>query len=101
MLFLEAQLKYLSQTKKLTQAKDLAQHLEEKIAQHSSKEKIIILRALANYYTDTDSLRKTLSAALAGLELAMKDDDMASQAYFLRKVADAYNFLNDRGVNDG
>ncbi|MBQ4857762.1 tetratricopeptide repeat-containing diguanylate cyclase [Pseudoalteromonas sp. MMG007] len=101
MLFLEAQLKYLSQTKKLTQAKDLAIHLEEKIAQHSSKEKIIILRALAYYYTDTDSLRKTLSAALAGLELAMKDDDMASQAYFLRKVADAYNFLNDRGVNDG
>ncbi|MEL0640717.1 tetratricopeptide repeat-containing diguanylate cyclase [Pseudoalteromonas aliena] len=99
-LFLEAQLKYLSQTDKLTQAKDLAQHLEEKIAQHSSKEKIIILRALAYYYTDTDSLRKTLSAALAGLELAIKDDDMASQAYFLRKVADAYNFLNDKDDSD-
>jgi len=100
LLFLEAQLKYLSQTDKLTQAKDLAQHLEEKIAQHSSKEKIIILRALAYYYTDTDSLRKTLSAALAGLELAISDDDMASQAYFLRKVADAYNFLNDKDDSD-
>jgi len=100
LLFLEAQLKYLSQTDKLTQAKDLAQHLEEKIAQHSSKEKIIILRALAYYYTDTDSLRKTLSAALAGLELAINDDDMASQAYFLRKVADAYNFLNDKDDSD-
>ncbi|MEL0645952.1 tetratricopeptide repeat-containing diguanylate cyclase [Pseudoalteromonas agarivorans] len=100
LLFLEAQLKYLSQTDKLTQAKALAQHLEEKIAQHSSKEKIIILRALAYYYTDTDSLRKTLSAALAGLELAINDDDMASQAYFLRKVADAYNFLNDKDDSD-
>ncbi|MFL3652129.1 MAG: diguanylate cyclase [Pseudoalteromonas sp.] len=100
LLFLEAQLKYLSQTDKLTQAKDLAQHLEEKIAQHSSKEKIIILRALAYYYTDTDSLRKTLSTALTGLELAINDDDMASQAYFLRKVADAYNFLNDKDDSD-
>ncbi|MEL0631243.1 tetratricopeptide repeat-containing diguanylate cyclase [Pseudoalteromonas carrageenovora] len=100
LLFLEAQLKYLSQTDKLTQAKDLAQHLEEKIAQHSSKEKIIILRALAYYYTDTDSLRKTLSAALTGLELAINNDDMASQAYFLRKVADAYNFLNDKDDSD-
>ena len=95
LLFLEAQLKYLSQTDKLAEAKVLAKHLEEKITQHSAKEKIIILRALAYYYTDTDSLRKTLSAALEGLELAIKDEDIASQAYFLRKVADAYNFLND------
>ena len=64
--------------------------------QHSSKEKIIILRALAYYYTDTDALKKTLNVALEGLELALKDDDSASQGYFFRKIADAYNYLNEK-----
>ncbi|ASM52004.1 hypothetical protein PESP_b0445 [Pseudoalteromonas espejiana DSM 9414] len=95
LLFLEAQLKYLSQSEKLTQAKELATRLENQIPQLLAKEKIITLRALAYYYTDTDALRKTLSAALTGLELSIKNNDIASQGYFYRKIADAYNYLND------
>ncbi|GAA58447.1 two-component system, cell cycle response regulator [Pseudoalteromonas sp. BSi20652] len=74
----------------------LATKLEDSLQQYPTKEKIIILRALAYYYTDTDALKKTLNVALEGLELALKDDDSASQGYFFRKIADAYNYLNEK-----
>ncbi|MEI8618998.1 hypothetical protein P4S63_23685 [Pseudoalteromonas sp. B193] len=41
-------------------------------------------------------MKKTLNVALEGLELALKDDDSASQGYFFRKIADAYNYLNEK-----
>ena len=40
-------------------------------------------------------MRKTLSAALEGLELAIKSDDIPSQGYFYRKIADAYGYLEE------
>jgi diguanylate cyclase (GGDEF)-like protein len=96
LLFLESQLKSLARDANPAPAHTLATKLEESLQQHSSKEKIIILRALAYYYTDTDALKKTLNVALEGLELALKDDDSASQGYFFRKIADAYNYLNEK-----
>ncbi len=96
LLFLESQLKSLAREPNPAPAQTLATKLEESLQQHSTKEKIIILRALAYYYTDTDALKKTLNVALEGLELALKDDDSASQGYFFRKIADAYNYLNEK-----
>jgi diguanylate cyclase (GGDEF)-like protein len=96
LLFLETKLKSLTRLDDLKPAKELSKKLEAQISQHSVNEKIIIFRALAYYYTDTDALRKTLNAALEGLELAMKSNDIASQGYFYRKIADAYNYLNDK-----
>jgi len=96
LLFLESQLKSLARDANPAPAHTLATKLEESLQQHLSKEKIIILRALAYYYTDTDALKKTLNVALEGLELALKDDDSASQGYFFRKIADAYNYLNEK-----
>ena len=96
LLFLESQLKSLARDANPAPAHTLATKLEESLQQHSSKEKIIILRAVAYYYTDTDALKKTLNVALEGLELALKDDDSASQGYFFRKIADAYNYLNEK-----
>ncbi|MEI8670004.1 GGDEF domain-containing protein [Pseudoalteromonas sp. B131b] len=96
LLFLESQLKSLARKPNPAPALILATKLEESLQQYSTKEKIIILRALAYYYTDTDSLKKTLNVALEGLELALKDDDSASQGYFFRKIADAYNYLNEK-----
>ncbi|MBB1305288.1 GGDEF domain-containing protein [Pseudoalteromonas sp. SR43-5] len=96
LLFLESQLKSLARDANPAPAHTLATKLEESLQQHSTKEKIIILRALAYYYTDTDALKKTLNVALEGLELALKDDDSASQGYFFRKIADAYNYLNEK-----
>ena len=96
LLFLESQLKSLTQESNITQAKVLATQLENNLQQYSTKEKIIILRALAYYYTDTDALKKTLNVALEGLELALKDHDSASQGYFLRKIADAYSYLDEK-----
>ncbi|QCU76552.1 tetratricopeptide repeat-containing diguanylate cyclase [Pseudoalteromonas distincta] len=96
LLFLESQLKSLARDANPAPAHMLATKLEESLQQHSSKEKIIILRALAYYYTDTDALKKTLNVALEGLELSLKDDDSASQGYFFRKIADAYNYLNEK-----
>ena len=34
--------------------------------------------------------------ALDGLELAMQNNDIASQGYFYRKIADAYNYLENK-----
>ncbi|MEI8703932.1 tetratricopeptide repeat-containing diguanylate cyclase [Pseudoalteromonas sp. B62] len=96
LLFLESQLKSLARKPNPAPALILATKLEESLQQYSTKEKIIILRALAYYYTDTDALKKTLNVALEGLELALKDDDSASQGYFFRKIADAYNYLNEK-----
>ena len=96
LLFLESQLKSLARDANPAPAQTLATKLEESLQQHSTKEKIIILRALAYYYTDTDALKKTLNVALEGLELALKDNDSASQGYFFRKIADAYNYLNEK-----
>jgi len=96
LLFLESQLKSLTQESNMTQAKVLATQLENNLQQYSTKEKIIILRALAYYYTDTDALKKTLNVALEGLELALTDHDSASQGYFFRKIADAYNYLDEK-----
>ena len=96
LLFLESQLKSLTQESNITQAKVLATQLENNLQQYSTKEKIIILRALAYYYTDTDALKKTLNVALEGLELALTDHDSASQGYFFRKIADAYNYLDEK-----
>ena len=96
LLFLETKLKSLTRLDDLKPAKELSKKLEAQISQHSVNEKIIIFRALAYYYTDTDALRKTLNAALEGLELAIKSNDIASQGYFYRKIADAYNYLNDK-----
>lgn len=95
LLFLETKLKSLTRLDDPTPAKALSKTLETQISQHSINEKIIILRALAYYYTADDALRKTLSAALEGLELAMKNDDIASQGYFYRKIADAYGYLEE------
>ncbi|WP_416188718.1 tetratricopeptide repeat-containing diguanylate cyclase [Pseudoalteromonas carrageenovora] len=95
LLFLESQLKSLARNEDPTPAKNLAKELEKLIPQHSDNEKIIIFRALAYYYTDTDVLRKTLNAALEGLELALKNNDFAAQGYFYRKIADAYHLLTD------
>ncbi|WP_419761996.1 diguanylate cyclase [Alteromonas stellipolaris] len=95
LLFLETKLKSLTRLDDPTPAKALSKTLEAQISQHSINEKIIILRALAYYYTADDALRKTLSAALEGLELAMKNDDIASQGYFYRKIADAYGYLEE------
>ena len=96
LLFLESQLKSLAREPNPAPAQTLATKLEESLQQYSTKEKIIILRALAYYYTDTDALKKTLNVALEGLELALKDDDSASLGYFFRKIADAYNYLNEK-----
>ncbi|MEM5547661.1 GGDEF domain-containing protein [Pseudoalteromonas fuliginea] len=96
LLFLESQLKSLARKPNPAPALILATKLEESLQQYPTKEKIIILRALAYYYTDTDALKKTLNVALEGLELALKDDDSASQGYFFRKIADAYNYLNEK-----
>jgi len=96
LLFLEGKLKMLSREDDLRPANALAELLESQIMTHPLKEKIIIYRALAYYYTDSDALRKTLQAALEGLELAIKSSDIASQGYFYRKIADAYNYLDDK-----
>ena len=95
LLFLETKLKALARLDDPTPAKDLSKNLEAQISQHSLNEKIIIFRALAYYYTANDALRKTLSAALEGLELAIKSDDFPSQGYFYRKIADAYGYLEE------
>jgi diguanylate cyclase (GGDEF)-like protein len=94
LLFLEVKLKYLSQQKNSALAEALATQLEEWLPERSAKEKIITFRALAYFYTSIDDLKKTLTVALAGLELAKADDDPASQGFFLRKIGDAYNFLD-------
>ncbi|WP_288389356.1 tetratricopeptide repeat-containing diguanylate cyclase [uncultured Alteromonas sp.] len=95
LLFLETKLKALTRLDDSTPAKNLSKKLEAQISQHSVNEKIIIFRALAYYYTADDALRKTLSAALEGLELAIKSDDIPSQGYFYRKIADAYGYLEE------
>ena len=96
LLFLESQLKLLSLKKKLKQASDVIKKLETRYAQSTPAEKIIILKAFAFYYTETDDLKKTLSVALDGLELAIQKNDIASQGYFYRKIADAYNYLDEK-----
>ncbi|WOI36171.1 tetratricopeptide repeat-containing diguanylate cyclase [Alteromonas sp. CI.11.F.A3] len=96
LLFLESKLKTLSKAGDPEPGRALAKQLEAQIPQHTTEEKIIIFRALAYYYTDTDVLRKTLNAALEGLELAIKNGDIASQGYFYRKIADAYNYLSEK-----
>ncbi len=96
LLFLESQLKLLSLKKKLKQASDVFKKLETRYAQSTPAEKIIILKAFAFYYTETDDLKKTLSVALDGLELAIQKNDIASQGYFYRKIADAYNYLDEK-----
>ncbi|WP_289076214.1 tetratricopeptide repeat-containing diguanylate cyclase [uncultured Pseudoalteromonas sp.] len=93
LLFLEAQLKLFAINKELSNAQSLANQLQTQVKQLSPNEKIIVFRAIAYYYTETDELKKTLSAALTGLELAIKEEDIASQGYFFRKIADAYNYL--------
>ena len=95
LLFLETKLKSLTRLDDPSPAKDLSKTLEAQISQHSIDEKITILRALAYYYTADDALRKTLRAALEGLELAIKNEDLASQGYFYRKIADAYGYLEE------
>ncbi|MDO6567438.1 diguanylate cyclase [Alteromonas sp. 1_MG-2023] len=96
LLFLESQLKSLTRIDDPAPAQALAKKLEDQLSQQSINEKITIFRALAYYYTADDALRKTLKAALDGLELAIQNDDVASQGYFYRKIADAYSYLNDK-----
>jgi diguanylate cyclase (GGDEF)-like protein len=96
LLLLEVKLKYLSQEEDSTLAETLAKQLEEWLPSRPLKEKIIIFRALAYYYTNVDALKKTLTYALAGLELAKTDDDPAAQGFFLRKIGDAYNYLDEQ-----
>ena len=100
LLFLETKLKSLTLMDDPAPAQALAKKLEVQLSQHSNDEKITIYRALAYYYTADDALRKTLKAALDGLELAMQTGDVASQGYFYRKIADAYTYLseNDKGI---
>lgn len=96
LLFLESQLKLLSLQKELQKANDVVNQLKTRFSQSTPAEKIIILRAFAYFYTETDELKKTLSVALDGLELAMQNNDIASQGYFYRKIADAYNYLENK-----
>ena len=93
---MESQLKLLSLQKELQKANDVVNQLKTRFSQSTPAEKIIILRAFAYFYTETDELKKTLSVALDGLELAMQNNDIASQGYFYRKIADAYNYLENK-----
>lgn len=96
LLFLESKLKYLSRQDDQTSAKIIIQKFERWLPNRTSKEKIIIFRALAYYYTVVDDLKKTLNVALEGLELAVTDGDLASQGFFLRKISDAYNYFEEK-----
>jgi len=96
LLLLEAKLKYLSQQEEQTPAKTLVKKLEAWLPDRTINEKIIIYRALAYYYTSSDSLSKTLDVSLEGLDLSIEQADNASQGFFLRKIGDAYNYLNEK-----
>jgi diguanylate cyclase (GGDEF)-like protein len=96
LLFLESKLKYLSRQDDQTPAKIIIQKFERWLPNRTPKEKIIIFRALAYYYTVVDDLKKTLNVALEGLELASTDNDLSSQGFFLRKISDAYNYFEEK-----
>lgn len=96
LLFFESKLKYLSRQDDQTPAKVIIKNFEDWLPARTTKQKIIIFRALAYYYTVVDDLKKTLNVALEGLELAVADGDLASQGFFLRKISDAYNYFEEK-----
>ena len=96
LLFLEAKLKYLSEQGEQSSAKVLANKLKAWLPKHTIKNKIIIFRALAYYYTNADLLSNTLDVSLEGLKLSVLKNDFASQGFFLRKIGDVHNHLNEK-----
>jgi diguanylate cyclase (GGDEF)-like protein len=96
LLFLESKLKYLSRLDNQIPAQDITKQFKLWLPARTTKEKIIIYRALAYYYTVVDDLKQTLTVALEGLELSISDNDLASQGFFLRKIGDAYNYFNEK-----
>ncbi len=92
---LEAKLKYLSRQEDGIPAQNLSKQLEERLSNSTNNEKIIILRALAYYYTSIDALKRTLNVSHIGLDLAIKGNDFSSQGFFYRKIGDAYSVSGD------
>lgn len=93
---LEIRLKNLSNHEDALRAKELAKQLQTQLDNSSQTERIIILRALAFYFTSIDDLRQTLEVALKGLMPSIESKDFASQGFFLRKITDAYNYLDEK-----
>ncbi|WP_426357276.1 diguanylate cyclase [Pseudocolwellia sp. HL-MZ19] len=94
---LESKIKYLSRQDDGYPAQSLSKELEERLLiESSTKGKIIILRALAYYYTSIDALKSALKVSHVGLELAIEDEDFSSQGFFYRKIGDAYSVSNDK-----
>ncbi|MEP0174850.1 MAG: tetratricopeptide repeat-containing diguanylate cyclase [Paraglaciecola sp.] len=96
LLFQESKLKLLLRQEDTAAQQSLAKQLEEWLPERHPKQKIIILRTLAYYHTNKDGLKNTLNVALTGLKLSKADDDLASQGFFLRKIGDTYNFLEEK-----
>ena len=96
LLLLEAKLKDLPRQDKLIAAQKLANQLKTRLPESSISNKIIILRALAYYYTDVDDLSQTLNFASMGLELALELNNSGHQGFFFRKISDAYNYLDEK-----
>lgn len=96
LMFLETKLKLLLREDNPKPALALAEQLETWVVERQPVERVIILRSLAYYYTDTDALKNTLNVALTGFDLATKLNDISSQAFFLRKIGDTYNYLNKK-----
>lgn len=96
LLLLESHLKYLSRQEDPSAAQELSEQLNLWLPQRQPQEKIIIYRALAYYYTSVDALKKTLQVSLEGLELSILQNNPSAQGFFLRKIADAYNYLDEK-----
>ena len=96
LLLLESKLKLLSRNDDQKEAKALAQQIYERLTELNPNDQITVYRALAYYYTAVDETKMTLEFALNGLELAIKENDNASQGFFHRKIADTYNFFDEK-----
>jgi len=87
---LESKLKYLSRLDDPNPAQLLSKQLTEKLTESSTKEKIIILRALAYYYTSVDALKSTLKVSHTGLEFAYKAVEVSKKSGDEHFTAKAY-----------
>lgn len=92
----ELQVKLLLTSSLEDEATMIVEELVPEINDASSEQQIILYRLLAYYYTEVDRIADTLVAANKGLELATQTKSDAAQGFFLRKIADSHNYLNDK-----